>query len=65
MEITFLTLTANAAGLNKTPAEHNEQMNFQTARTVKMWDQDIKQSRAWTFTFPQVLVNIRHKGGRF
>ena len=65
VEITFLTLIANAAGLNKTPTEHNEQMNFQTAHTVKMWAQNIKLSRAQTFPFPQVLADIRHKGSRF
>lgn len=64
VEITFLTLTANASGLNKTPTEHNEQMNFQTALNVEMWAQNIKQSRAQTFPFPQVLDDSRHTGSR-
>lgn len=40
-------------------------MNFQTAHTDEMWAQNIKQSGAQTFLFPQVLDDIRHKGDRF
>lgn len=63
VEGAFLILTANVAGLHKTPTEHNEQMNFQAAHTAERYAQNVKQSRARFFPFPRVLHDIGHKGG--